>query len=161
MQIFGIGYFVAIEPFHQKGNTVNEVLFLILEIIFIIDFFVRCVKVPKDMENPTLKKTMTRYLKRKFIVDLVATFISDILLFVPGGRQWGYRLKLLRLIRFGEVKAAYIFVIKNYVSAPTKIKEIYTKLCDIILFTFLLTHLLTCAWIRLGALDHELPEQER
>ena len=111
-------------------------------------------KVPRGMENPTLKKTMIRYMKRKFFVDLFATFVSDILIFIPRVKLWGYRLKLLRLFRFGEVKGAYIFVIKNYVSASSFVKEIYTKLCDMILFTFLITHLLTCLWIRLGALDY-------
>ena len=84
LQIFGVGYFVAIEPFHTKGSQIVELMFLILEFIFIIDFFIRCLKVPKNMDNPTLKKTVIRYLKRKFFLDFIATFVSDILLFLPG-----------------------------------------------------------------------------
>ena len=159
--MFGVSFFVALEPFESKGAAGAWLLLFVTEVIFMIDFMLRWFKVPKEMEDPTLKKTATKYLKRKCILDFFPTIISNILFMHASTRIWSYRLKLLRFARITYIRKGYIHAIKNYSNSHPKVKAIYKKLCDGILFTALITHILTCAWIRIGAVGYELPPAER
>ena len=95
-------------------------MFGILEVLMAFDFMFCFLKVPADMEDPSLKKTVKRYLKRKFLVDFIATFIAGILFLIPTQvtLKWTYRLKLVRFARINEVRHSYRNIIKNVRLSP-------------------------------------------
>ena len=108
------------------------------------------------MENPTLKKTSLRYLKRTFILDFLATVVSDIMFFTSL-YKWAPRLKLLRLARINEMRRPYIHGLRNFMpsAAPPKVRDVYEQISNIALFTLFITHILICIWIRLGAYGYK------
>ena len=64
IQLFGIGYFVSVEPLRPHGEAGSWWVFLLVEAIFLVDFVVHWLIVPKNMVKPTLKKTAIYYLKQ-------------------------------------------------------------------------------------------------
>ena len=120
LQLFGIGYIIALEPLGAKGEAGAKIMFAVLEVFMAIDFIMQFLKVPADMEDPSLKKTVKRYLKRKFFFDFIATFISGVLFVIPTGvtLKWNYRLKLARFVRINEVRRSYRNIIKHSRLSP-------------------------------------------
>ena len=72
-----------------------------LEVLFFFDFLLNFVTVPDEMNNPTFKKTAYSYLTSYFLMDFIATIISNILFLPPGYNAglWAIRLKLFRIVR--------------------------------------------------------------
>ena len=113
------------------------------------------------MEDPTLKKTATRYLKKKFIVDIFATIISDFLFMNSSTLKWSLRLKLLRFAKIDEIRKTYTQLIDKTIIDSPQLRNIYKMIIDVLLFTSLITHILICMWIRIGAVGYLAPPEER
>ena len=167
IQVFGVGYIWAMAPFRKPLGVGLFIAFTLSELMFVLDIAVGILKVPNRMEEPTLKKTARHYLKKRFIIELFATIVSDLLfmsLFIWRTAdifRVALYLKLLRISQLKKVKSAYTLVIRNYITGPSYVKAVYTKFSHVLFFTFVITHLLTCIWIRIGLWDLDKPEGER
>lgn len=78
---------------------------VILEVLFFFDFLLNFVVVPNEMNAPTFKKTAIMYLKSSFLMDFIATIVSNLLFLSPGYNAglWAYRLKLFRIVRVSYI----------------------------------------------------------
>ena len=109
------------------------------------------------MVEPNLWKTSKRYiLHGSFVVDLLSTLGCDIILLANYKGVWFFRLKMLVVLKTGEIKSAYIFFINNYVHTNSHTKQMFKTLANITLISFLSVHLMTCIWIAIGAGDCHL-----
>ena len=77
IQVFGVGFIFAMSPFQKKFGTLLPWFFFISEIFFMTDMMVQTLKIPSKMTDPTFKKTVKIYFKKRFALDLIATVISD------------------------------------------------------------------------------------
>lgn len=69
----------------------------------ILNFFL----VPRNMRNPTLKRTSLNYLKGMFILDFIACIVSNILLVTPATREASFSVKLIRVTRLDYIRFCY------------------------------------------------------
>ena len=117
-------------------------------------------KVPTGMERPTLWKASKNYMKKKFIFDFIATIVAEVFM-ISGNLKWSIRLRLFRCVRYGDINRPVRFVVNNIPWLSKKKKLGIIELGKLVLQLTLGAHIMTCIWIKIGALDINLPEEER
>lgn len=89
------------EAIELEFGVYSRTFLVILEVLFFFDFLLNFVTVPNQMNAPTFKKTAYLYLTTYFLMDFIATIVSNVL-FLPSGYKaglWAIRLKLFRIVR--------------------------------------------------------------
>ena len=84
-----------------------ERAFIVIEVLWIFEFFLNFVRVPYNMKRPSLKKTSGRYIKSMFLFDFTASIISNALLVFDTSTEiklFAFKLKLLRIFKIGYVR---------------------------------------------------------
>ena len=126
------------------------------EVLFIIDFAVNFVIVPEIMKKPTFKKTAKAYLKGFFIIDFIATIVSNVLFLFYMEHEhsidWDLRLKLLRVLHWGYIRFAYKGI-TNCINGERSSKKIFAFVVSTIINWIFWLHIMTCIWIKLGSHD--------
>ena len=75
--------------------------------------------------------------------------------------KWSLRLKLLRFAKIDEIRKTYTQLIDKTIIDSPQLRNIYKMIIDVLLFTSLITHILICMWIRIGAVGYLAPPEER
>ena len=102
------------EAIKIEWSTGNWIFLWTTEVLFAFDFIINFLTVPETMKNPTLGRTVCVYLKGYFVIDLIATVISNILFLVPGYRPelWRLRLKCSRIFHLNYIRFTYKGIIE-------------------------------------------------
>lgn len=107
------------------------------------------------MKNPTLGNVVRAYLKSWFVIDLIATVISNLLFLFPGTgpKLWRIRLKTSRIFHLDYIRFTYKGIIEYMSARIPKIGKVIHYCLGLIIEMTLWLHLFTCIWIKLGSLD--------
>ena len=107
------------------------------------------------MKNPTLGNVVWAYLKGWFVIDLIATVISNMLFLFPGKgpKLWRIRLKTSRIFHLDYIRFTYKGIIEYMSSRIPKIGKVIQYCLGLIIELTLWLHLFTCIWIKLGSRD--------
>lgn len=107
------------------------------------------------MKNPTLGNVVRAYLKSWFVIDLIATVISNLLFLFPGRgpKLWRIRLKTSRIFHLDYIRFTYKGIIEYMSARIPKIGKVIQYCLGLIIEMTLWLHLFTCIWIKLGSLD--------
>ena len=62
-------------------STTTRVFTTMVEVLFVIDFFLNFFIKPEQMKKPSFKKTALAYIKSYFIFDLLSTIVGNVIYF--------------------------------------------------------------------------------
>ena len=156
IQFLWLSFVVSLdEAIPIEFNTGDWTVLVITEILFAIDFFINFFTVPNSMRNPTLGNVVRAYLKSWFVIDLIATVISNMLFLFPGTgpKLWRIRLKTSRIFHLNYIRFTYKGIIEYMSARIPKIGKVIQYCLGLIIEMTLWLHLFTCIWIKLGSLD--------
>ena len=140
--------------FRISNSPASTVFIIVLEICWIMDVFVNSIKVTPKMKNPSLKKTISRYIfNGTFIFDLIPAFIGNSLFIFTDSvtlHKISDNLKLLRFARAKTLQQGVYYFVEKAKAINSRNNEFFQTLFALILYNLLALHLLSCMWIYIG-----------
>ena len=113
------------------------------------------ITISPTMKEPSFSKAALKYLKGYFVIDFIATILSNCLFLSAGysAGLWAIRLKLFRIVRISYIRFAYKGIVTYATQHIPKIGKLIEFVITLSLESFFWLHILTCIWIKLGSLD--------
>lgn len=128
--------------FNENISSSGKIILYLIDIIFIADIIFNFFTSYKYQGNEVLdrKKTIKKYLKSSFTIDLLANIP---LLYIFDNHEFSfiYLLFLLRILRINR-----LFVILNRMERFSWVNSAYIRITKFIAIVFTLIHWIACIW---------------
>ena len=140
--------YIIFLPLHVSTDTAFHtplpegalIIYTIFEVIWYANMILSFCKVPRKMKHPSLWNTSKLYvLQGSFVIDFASSVVCDSFLFFGGLKSlWFYRIKSICILKAGDIKSAYMFVLNNYVNFTSQTtKNMYQTLADVLLYSLI------------------------